>query len=130
MSILSRIVLGSTVLATALVVACDQTNGCEEALEQTKRLSKDVCKETPYATTPFCAACVAAGYYSTTGPTDCECAVLAFDQSVCTYPADEEAKSEIRGAIKWANESCASFTTERRDGGTPDAAGGAEGAPE
>lgn len=126
MSTFSRIAL-VLVLGSTPFLACDQTNGCEEALAQAKKLTKAICKELPYSTTPFCTRCVDAGYYSTTGPTDCECTLLAFDQAVCTYPPDEEAKSEIRGAIKWANESCASFTTERRDGGAPDPIGGAGG---
>lgn len=100
--------------------SCDHSNGCEEALSQTKTQTIAVCAEVPYASTPFCKVCVDAGYLSTTGPMDCRCKLLAYDQASCTNPSDDDAKAAIRGAIVWANDSCSTFSIERGDGGTDD----------
>src|SRR4051794_16519230 len=95
--------LGAALLATTFVLAgCDRSNGCEEALRKTTDLTNQICAEGAYKGTPFCKTCVAAGYLSTTGPTDCRCTLLVFDQAVCAFPEEDEAKSEIRGAIVWA----------------------------
>jgi hypothetical protein len=100
---------------------CSNTNGCEEALEQTTKLTHEICdNDAAYGATPFCSICVKAGYLSTTGPTDCRCTLLAYDQGVCSNPSDDEAKSAIRDAIKWANQTCKTFTF-----GAPDSVGGA-----
>jgi hypothetical protein len=104
----------TTALAVAVSFAigsgCTDT-GCEDALEQTTKLTHEICdEEAAYGGTPFCSICVKAGRLSTTGPTDCRCTLLAYDQGVCSTPPDDDAKSSIRAAIKWANESCKTFT--------------------
>jgi hypothetical protein len=109
------VILGAIGLSAA--AACSTTNGCEEALDQTRELTQEICAESTYGKTPFCSICVSRGYLSTTGPTDCRCTLLAYDRSVCSIPSDEEAKSAIRNAIKWADDSCETFSIE--DAGAP-----------
>ncbi len=111
------------VLLSAVSTACDGTNGCEDALHQTTKLTKEICSEDAYGATPFCSICAKADYLSTTGPTDCRCTLLAYDQGVCSTPSDDEAKSSIREAIRWANQSCKTFTFE--DKGEGGSGGGA-----
>ena len=114
-------------LLPCLIVACSN-NGCEDALDQTSKLTHEICAgDTAYGATPFCQICVRAGYLSTTGPTDCRCSLLAYDQGVCSTPSDEEAKSAIREAIKWANESCRTFTLTSTDGGAGQGGGDSQG---
>jgi hypothetical protein len=113
------------VILPSAMVACTTTSGCEEALDQTRKLTQEICdKDTAYGATPFCSICVKAGYLSTSGPTDCRCTLLAYNQGVCAIPSDDEAKSSIRDAIKWANESCTTFTFA-----PPDGEGGQGGTP-
>jgi hypothetical protein len=125
--------LALAALLAAFAVSCNPGNGCEEALDQTEQATQDVCDDGAYAATAFCTTCVAAGYYSTTGPTDCRCTLLAYDQGTCAIPSDDEAKASVREAIKWANESCTTFTIgDSGEGGaggsgdpTPGGSGGA-----
>lgn len=91
-------------------LSCSNNNGCEDALNNIKSNTQTVCSEDGYKDTAFCRVCVPAGLYSTSGPTDCVCKLLAFDQPYCTYPGDQEGLAGVRGAIEWANANCASLS--------------------
>jgi len=118
MSPRSFLAIAGVALALALALgACATSNGCEDALKQTADVTHDICKnDAAFAATPFCSICVKANHLSTTGPTDCRCTLLAYDQDVCSIPSREDAKASVRGAIKWANDSCKTFTFDRPDG--------------
>jgi hypothetical protein len=109
-------------VVSTLATGCSTSNGCEAALQQTIKLTTQICDQPAYHSTPFCSTCVAAGRFSTTGPADCRCTFLAFDQGMCTYPSDDDATAQIQGAIDWANEACLVFSIGSTDGSI-DAAG-------
>lgn len=107
-------------LAIAVAVAapgCSEDTGCEEARTTITNAIKNVCAEVPYSSTPFCTTCVQVGYYDTTGPTDCQCKTLTFEQASCTSLPSKDTTADVRNAIDWANQSCAAFHPPSSDGG-------------
>jgi len=119
-------ILCAAIAVSVALASCGDDNGCEKALQQVVTDTTTVCAESGYEGTPFCMTCATAGYYSTTGPTDCQCRLLAYDQPFCTYAGGDESVSAIRGAIAWANQNCASFSLPGDDAGTGDSAGASD----
>lgn len=105
-----------TAALTALATSCGGSNGCEDARGEVVDQMHAICKEPAYAASAFCSTCVAKHYYSTTGASDCRCKVLTFDQDFCSYLKGSDARSRVRSAIDYANESCAAFAFEAQDG--------------
>lgn len=108
---------GAALLVGGLAPACSDENGCGQAANDIIAATKAICAEPAFDSSAFCTVCVAAGYYSTTGPADCRCRLLRFDQPYCTSPGDDETRSMVRGAIAWAAESCPKVTISAADAG-------------
>jgi hypothetical protein len=110
-----------TVMAAA---GCAQDDGCESAYNAITQAMVSVCAGAPYNTSSFCITCVGAGYYSNTGPTECACKTLAFDETSCTVPSDNDVMAQVRSAIDYAMDSCAAYRLPSADAGIDDAKSG------
>lgn len=109
--------IATTSILLALVQCDNETdNGaCEQAREVVISAEESVCfpdsgGANGYKDSKFCARCVAAGYYSTTGASVCQCTNLTFNADFCSYQTGDDAVSAVRAAIDWADQNCADFT--------------------
>ena len=115
--------------------SCDTQTGCEDARTAIVAEMKSVCGGDGYqgGASAFCSTCVAKGYYATTGPSQCECKRLTFDQDFCSYSQNSEAEPAVRDAIDFADNSCPTFTLPGEDAGVsnmpPGADAGGDAAP-
>jgi hypothetical protein len=114
---MGRLLLAPGIAVALVVSACSEDTGCEEARSTVTNTIKSVCDQVPYSSSPFCMTCVQAGYYDTTGPTNCECKTLTFEQGSCTSLPGKDTTADVRNAIDWANQTCSSFHLPSSDGG-------------
>ena len=120
-------------LLSLLAASCSGTelpgSACEQARTEVIKQIKNVCDEPGYkGVSKFCTKCVANALYSTTGPSDCKCRPLTFDEAFCAFSKDEEAKPGVRAAIDDADKSCTAFVLPTDDAGAPTIDSGAEAA--
>jgi hypothetical protein len=119
---LRYLALATVVVLPALPVACDESaNGCEDAKTSFEVQLKTLCGDPAYAGSPFCACCVANGFYSVAD--DCTCRVLSFDADACYFATDVEALPSLRSAVDYASSIC-----QGRKAGVPYADAGTLGA--
>jgi hypothetical protein len=83
---------------------------CESARQQVVTVEQTICGEAGYKDSKFCARCVTAGYFSTTGASVCQCSNLTFDSQSCSYATGDDATAQVRNAIDWADSVCPDFT--------------------
>jgi hypothetical protein len=104
---------------------------CESARQQVVTVEQTICGEAGYKDSKFCARCVTAGYYSTTGASVCQCSNLTLDSQSCSYATGDDATAQVRNAIDWADSVCPDFTPPAAIPPTADgsaADGGGDGA--
>lgn len=112
-------------IAVALIfiglIGCSDSNlgsGCEDARNQMIASMTTICGESAYSTSQFCQICFKNGYYATTGPADCRCSRLTFEQDACLYATGNDALSGVRDAIDWADSVCNTFSLPGVDAGS------------
>jgi hypothetical protein len=105
----------AAVSIVSVASACNDGSGdCEAARSTIVGAMTDLCfgdaSPNGYTSSKFCTQCVAAGYYSTTGASACQCQELTFDTASCAYETGVDAKAAVRAAIDWADGQCSNFT--------------------